>query len=997
MLAQKAVTAPLDRPEVMVFEGSIENFPAGFAETGSGSNKKLVDRGLMVWLIATEDKTGSPPLVKKGKGGESNDSAAATEGRQIFLDWFEFEGPCFDSWPPASRVACVGNDAKGEPADRARSALLSFASHAWRRPVPPAEIEPLVAAFNHDFAKNHDFDTAMRQALSLIIACPDFLYLVEPAGDQPRNLNAYELAARLSYFLWASLPDDALRQAADTGRLLDKTVLTGQVRRMLADPKAHRLATHFTGQWLGVDQIGAVAVNPEYYPKFQSVTQQSMEREAGEFFWYVLSQQRSALEFLDSDYVVVDDVLARHYGLKGVTGSEFRPVKITRDDHRGGVLGMGGFMLAQSNGAQSHPVFRGKWVLSNILNTPPSPPPPNVPQLNQADANFAKLPIKEQLAFHRQNEACASCHDKLDPYGLTLENFDAIGHWRQSEMRIVSSVGESKVKPKKAKMESVPVDASANFPDGTPVNGFAELKAYLLRTKQDVFAEGLVRKLLAYALGRSLAWTDQAEVARLKGSFASSGYRLDALITEIVLSTPFRTKQPHKPNPMKTWQMDRRTFLRGTGVTLALPLLEAMNFGRAAAAAQDAQAPKRLACIFFPNGVSLPGEDHPHHEDWHWFPLGKGKDYRFTKTLESLQPLRDSLSVIGGLSHPSGRKLPGHSVSDVFLTGSKIGSDTYTNSISVDQVYADAAGLHTRLPSLPLSTTGGIGYSGRTHTLSFTREGQPIPAEDNLRRAFNRMFGGTMESEEAARAALEQKKSMLDLILSHSKQVNAKLGKADRQKMEEYLNSVREIERRVERTESWLTVPKPKVDATALNLDLTREHPTDYIRAMYDLMFLAFQTDTTRVSTYLLGTEGNDQFSDVFPKALGLSNHHALSHSTDKSEDGFKNWAQWDQFLAQQLAYFLNRLRDTKEGDGNLLDRTLIFYGCSTSSTHLARNYPLILAGGRSFGFKHGAYHQFDENKYRLADLYVTMLNALGVENQRFADSTTNLNSALLA
>ena len=314
---------------------------------------------------------------------------------------------------------------------------------------------------------------------------------------------------------------------------------------------------------------------------------------------------------------------------------------------------------------------------------------------------------------------------------------------------------------------------------------------------------------------------------------------------------------------MKTWQMNRRTFLRGAGVTLALPLLEAMNFGRAAtAAAPDTQVPKRLACIFFPNGVSLPGAGHKDHADWHWFPLGTGKDYRFTKTLESLQPLRDSLSVIGGLSHPAGRKLPGHSVSDVFLTGATVGKNTYTNSISVDQVYAGTAGVHTRLPSLPLSTTGGIGQSGRTHTLSFTRDGQPIAAEDSLRRGFSRMFGGTTDSETAAREALAQKKSMLDLVLDHSKQVSAKLGKADQQKLEEYLNSVREIEQRVERTEHWLNVPKPKVDAAALNLDITRSHPTDYIRAIYDLMFLAFQTDTTRVSTYLLGTEGGGQLSD---------------------------------------------------------------------------------------------------------------------------------------
>lgn len=543
MLAEKAVTAPLERPEVIVFEGSIENFPIAFTEKGENARKKnKIKQGLMVWLVAAGDAALPPPpdkgkKAKKGKGNApAPSSTAAASGQQILLDWFEFEGPCFESWPPASRVACVGKDTKGAPADRARAALLSFAARAWRRPVLPAETESLVAAFSREFAKGHDFDVAMRHALSLIIASPDFLYLVEPAGDQPRALNTYELAARLSYFLWCSGPDNALWQAAYGGKLSDKAVLAEQVRRMLADPKAHRLATQFTGQWLGVDQMDAVAVNPEYYPTFHHLTQESLKRESGEFFWHVLSQKRSALEFLDSDYVVVDDVLARHYGLKGVSGSDFRPVKITPENHRGGVLGMGGFMLAQSDGAQSNPIFRGKWLLANLLNTPPPPPPPNVPQLDQADANFAKLPLKAQLEFHRKVDACASCHDKLDPYGLALENFDAVGQWRQREWRIVSHNAGA------PKSESVSLDASAKFPDGTPVNGFAELKAYLLRTKRDAFAEGLVRKLLAFALGRSLAWTDQAEVARLKTSFASSGYKLDALITEVVLSAPFRTK-----------------------------------------------------------------------------------------------------------------------------------------------------------------------------------------------------------------------------------------------------------------------------------------------------------------------------------------------------------------------------------------------------------------------------------------------------------------------
>ena len=563
MLAELPVTAPIESPEVMTLEGFMENVPMAFeagggeAKQDQGKKKKDIgaaNRGLIVWLVAAGEGKDAAQNANKGKRGRNNKAQTASsqgadsQAQQIMLDWVEYEGPYFESWPPASRVACVGTNAS--PSD-ARVALQAFASRAWRRPVTAAEVEPLVASFNRVFAANHDHDAAMRAALALVISSPDFLYLIEPAGEQSRSLNAHELAARLSYFLWASLPDDALRQDADSGRLLEKTAFTAQVRRMLADPKAHRFATHFTEQWLGVDQIGRVAVNPEYYPAFHPQTKTSLEREPGEFFWHVLSQKRSAMDFLDSDYVVVDETLARHYRLKGVSGPDFRAVKVGPQDHRGGMLGMGGFMLAQSNGSQSHPIFRGKWVLGNLLNTPPPAPPPNVPQLDQADPKFAKLSLKDQLAFHRQNAACASCHDKLDPYGLALENFDAVGQWRQSESRLIASANEDaapEAKGKKRKkaaapaFENVPVNAAVKLADNTPVNGFAELKAYLLRTKQDVFAEGLVRKLLAYALGRSLNWTDQAEIARLKQSFASSGYKLDALITEIAFSAPFRTK-----------------------------------------------------------------------------------------------------------------------------------------------------------------------------------------------------------------------------------------------------------------------------------------------------------------------------------------------------------------------------------------------------------------------------------------------------------------------
>ena len=443
----------------------------------------------------------------------------------------------------------------------------------------------------------------------------------------------------------------------------------------------------------------------------------------------------------------------------------------------------------------------------------------------------------------------------------------------------------------------------------------------------------------------------------------------------------------------KSWHLNRRQVLRGAGgIALALPFLEAMSWAGEKAA--EKALPGRIACMFFPNGVSLPPEKDPYHNDWYWFPKGEGKNYKLNKTTEAFEPLRNEITFLHGLSHPSGRHMAGHGVSDVFLTAGPVDANSYSNTISLDQVAAEKIGQDTRLESLILSTGGGVGTSGRTHTLSFTKKGQPIPAEDNIRRCFNLMFGNDAASLKEAKKALLLKKSMLDKVLEDSKNLQRKLGSADRQKLDEYLSSMRDYEKRIERMEAWLHRPKPDVDPNSLPLNSNRENVKDYIRAFYDLMFLAFQTDTTRVATHMIGIEGGGSKSDAFPRALDLKDHHALSH---RKGCDFKDWALWDQFMNQNFAYFLNRLKEAKEGDASVLDRTVIMYGCGTSTTHLAKNYPLILAGGSKLGIKHGYFRKFDENKRRLSDMFVSMLNALGVPTEQFSDSTANLDEIFQA
>ncbi len=437
----------------------------------------------------------------------------------------------------------------------------------------------------------------------------------------------------------------------------------------------------------------------------------------------------------------------------------------------------------------------------------------------------------------------------------------------------------------------------------------------------------------------------------------------------------------------KSWHLSRRTFLHGTGISLALPMFECMT----AAANNTTALPPRLSCVFFANGVSLPPEKHEGHQQWHWFPMGEGRNYQLTDTLRPLQAFRQDMTILGGLSHPLGRLLVGHATADIWLTGGDVRGSDYRNTISLDQRVAMVQGQHTRVPSLVLSSNGGVGYKTRTATVSFNREGEAIPAESNPRQIFERLFQADKSGNtESQRRQLQHDKRLVDLVLESSKDLRRRLGKNDQEKLAEYLNSVQEIERRIERTEAWLETPRPHVDPNSIKLAAKQDAPEDYIRTMYDLMFLAFQTDTTRVATYQISQEDGKGVSDKFPAiALGFSGHHSLSHGGGK-EGGYERWARYDQFLAKQHAYFLDRLRNTQEGDGSLLDNTVTLFGSATSTTHNARNYPLVLAGGKSLGFRHGEYRKFTEST-PLANLFVSMQQKLGVVSETFADSTGSM------
>ena len=457
--------------------------------------------------------------------------------------------------------------------------------------------------------------------------------------------------------------------------------------------------------------------------------------------------------------------------------------------------------------------------------------------------------------------------------------------------------------------------------------------------------------------------------------------------------------------------LDRRKFLRGTGVALALPWFE--SFSGFARAAQKPVQRKRLACFYMPDGVPMPLVKDPGYEDWSWFPHGSGRDFTFTKCMETLEPLRNDLTIFSGLSHPAVRRVHGHSNADQFLTGADTGADgDYQNSVSLDQVFAAEAGKHTRLSSMVMSTDGGTGSPRGAQTMSYNASGRPIPAEHKPKRIFDMLF---VKSGPDAARRLALSKSALDDLMEDARSLKRSLSKHDQETLTEYLQSVRDTEVKVEKAKRWLNIPLPQVDVDHLKLDVTPEDPRNYLRTMYELIYLAFKTDTTRVATYQLGRENGVGISDYLGRAVGFKLTHQLSHAT-REPDGFKNFGTYCRFINDELGRLASRLKATPEpgGEGNMLDNTALFFGSASSAFHLSRNYPLLLFGGKNMGFRHGQYLKFGEGNDKnqatsgiandsgwqaemrytelpLSNLYLSMLHKLGVEAKSFGGSTVTL------
>ncbi|MBS0264127.1 MAG: DUF1592 domain-containing protein [Planctomycetes bacterium] len=451
---------------------------------------------------------------------ESNTSGGK-EPLQVVIDYIEISAPHFDAWPPQSHLNIFpASPNQGDERLYGREVLTRFLERAWRRPVTDAEVDPFLELFA---TYRPDFDTftgAMREVLATVLASPEFLYLTHRTAASETTardpISDLELASRLSFFLWSSLPDQPLVQLARDGKLKDPAVLKAQVDRLLADPRASRFSQTFVEQWLGLEGLNSVT-----HVKDEAL-RSAMRHEPVAFFETVLRNNGSVMDFLHSDYVVVNERLAQHYGIPGVFGPHFRQVATPAPTPRSGILTCAGLLAMNSDGTDSHPLKRGVWLLKRILQDPPPPPPAVVPKVDLTDPRILEMTLKERIADHRNKAACISCHSRIDPWGIAFENYDNLGAWRTN-------------------IKNKPVDATAVLFNKQELAGVEGLQRYLLSDRQDQFARSLVHKMLSYALGRPLTFGDQADVDQLTAQFRKQGDRLADLIHLVVHSNLFHS------------------------------------------------------------------------------------------------------------------------------------------------------------------------------------------------------------------------------------------------------------------------------------------------------------------------------------------------------------------------------------------------------------------------------------------------------------------------
>jgi uncharacterized protein DUF1592/uncharacterized protein DUF1588/uncharacterized protein DUF1587/uncharacterized protein DUF1595/uncharacterized protein DUF1585/cytochrome c len=480
--------------------------------------------------VAFRKKTAEPEGLLENYPRPMDADIADWKGGDPAIDSVTISGP-FDAkgltdTPSRLKVFLCKPSVAATEEPCATKILSTLARRAYRRPVSDQDVEPLLKLYRAG-KQDGGFESGIKLALQGILVSPEFLFRMErdPKGVAPGAAYAVsdtELASRLSFFLWSSIPDDELLNVAEQGKLRDRNVLQAQVRRMLADERSSALVTNFAAQWLYIRNMRSVSPDPEQFPEFDDNLREAFVKETELFVGSMIRDDRPVLDLLDADYTYVNERLALHYGIPNVYGANFRRVKVP-DDNRRGLLGQGSILTVTSRANRTSPVLRGKWVLENILGTPPPPPPPNVPPLKETGDDVKKMTMRQRMEQHRNNPVCANCHARMDPIGFSLDTFDADGKFRTQE-------------------KGVPLDVSGALPDGTKFNGPVELRK-VIESQPQQFVYTMTEKLLTYSLGREPEYFDAPALRSIVRDAAASDYRWSSIIMGIVNSTPFQMRR----------------------------------------------------------------------------------------------------------------------------------------------------------------------------------------------------------------------------------------------------------------------------------------------------------------------------------------------------------------------------------------------------------------------------------------------------------------------
>lgn len=505
------VRAPIDTPELITFEIPLNNIPRNpFRKTGEIGSSPNVTEFLEIQNIPDS--------------GTSNGQSKI----DIQIDYVEIEAGIYEAWPPKSHSSIFFTSPNsGDDEKYSKEVLTRFMTKAWRRPILEQDVHPYADLFSAYRPQFDSFEDAMLEVLATVLAAPEFLYLIQRTPNKqtegPELVSHLELANRLSFLLWSSIPDSELLELAFADQLGRPEILNQQIERMLADSRSKRFSKNFVEQWLGLEGLSTVVVDPKKFKNYTNRLREDSVREPLEFFEIVLKENNSIMDFIHSDYLVVNESLALHYGIPDVHGQRFRKIAITPKSNRGGLLTTAAVMTMNSTGVDSNPLKRGIWLLERILHDPPPPPPPNVPEVDLADPRVLQMTQKERMADHRNQAACMSCHARIDPWGIALENYDAIGSFRM-------------------KIKDKPVDAAAVLYNRKELNGIESVKSYLLSDRQDQFAKAMVHKLSSYALGRPMSFSDRGKIESMASELKKQGYGMRDLLKIVIQSELFKTK-----------------------------------------------------------------------------------------------------------------------------------------------------------------------------------------------------------------------------------------------------------------------------------------------------------------------------------------------------------------------------------------------------------------------------------------------------------------------